>query len=59
MGKKMGRPVKPDGDKKSVVISLRLTVDELQAIDAAAKADGKKRSDWARITLTAAASALQ
>ena len=59
MGKKMGRPVKPKGERKSVVISLRLKADEIKDIDAAARADGKKRSVWMRKVLTAAARALQ
>ena len=59
MSKKMGRPVKQDADRKSSVISLRLKADELKAIDAAAEAAKRKRSDWIRKALTDAASAIQ
>jgi uncharacterized protein (DUF1778 family) len=55
----MGRPVKAKGEQKDSLITIRLSVDDKKAIDAAAKAAGKKRSDWARKTLRDAASALQ
>jgi uncharacterized protein (DUF1778 family) len=59
MSKKMGRPKKLLARKLNRFITLRVTADELKAIDAAAKADGKNRSDWARKILTRAASVIQ
>jgi len=55
----MGRPTKAKGEQKDSLITIRLSADDRRAIDAAAKAAGKKRSDWARNTLTTAASAIQ
>jgi len=59
MGKKMGRPSKAKSDRRDKLIPLRVTADELKAIDAAAKAAGKKRSAWARKALLTAAGVLQ
>jgi hypothetical protein len=49
---KMGRPSKSKHEQKKHLITLRLTADEVKTIDAAAKRDGKNRSEWARNALT-------
>jgi uncharacterized protein (DUF1778 family) len=59
MEKKMGRPIKAGTERRDKPIQVRLTADEVKAVDAAAKADGKKRSEWARKTLLAAANVIQ
>jgi hypothetical protein len=46
--KKLGRPVKAAKDKRSVVLRLRLTRKEFQALTAAAKKAGLKVSAYAR-----------
>jgi uncharacterized protein (DUF1778 family) len=55
---KIGRPTKAKGEQKDALITIRLSADERKAIDAAAKATGKKRSDWARNILTSAANVI-
>ena len=55
---KMGRPAKAKGEQKDCLITIRLSADDKAAIDAAAKAAGKKRSDWARNALTTAANVI-
>jgi len=55
MGKQMGRPPKPEADRRYVIVSLRLRAQELKQIDAAARAQGENRSDWIRRVLAAAA----
>jgi uncharacterized protein (DUF1778 family) len=55
----MGRPTKAKGEQKTFLITLRVNADDKKAIDAAAKATGKKRSEWARKTLTSAANVIQ
>jgi uncharacterized protein (DUF1778 family) len=56
---KKGRPSKPKSDRKKHLITLRVTADEIKAINAAAKRDGKNRSEWARKALNAAAHVIQ
>ena len=56
---RMGRPTKAKGEQKTFLITLRVNADDKKAIDAAAKATGKKRSEWARKTLTSAANVIQ
>jgi len=56
---KMGRPTKAKGEQKTFVISIRLSADDKKAIDAAAKAAGKKRSAWARKALLSAVNVLE
>ena len=52
MKKKMGAPVKPPEERKSVLMAIRFTEAEKAAIDSAA--DGKA-STWARDVLLRAA----
>jgi uncharacterized protein (DUF1778 family) len=59
MSKDMGRPKKPSAERKVVLITLRLTADEVKSIDAAAKRNGEKRSAWIRKALTAATVVIQ
>lgn len=47
------------GEKKTYLITVRLSADEKKTIDAAAKAAGATRSAWARKTLLSAATLLQ
>jgi hypothetical protein len=56
---KMGRPSKAKKERRSQLITLRLTTDEVKAIDKAATQAGEDRSEWARKTLLAAANVLQ
>lgn len=53
--KKRGRGRPGRGAEPSQVVALRLTVDELAAIDARASRDGKTRSEVIREALAAAA----
>jgi predicted HicB family RNase H-like nuclease len=43
-----GRPPLPTGNAKAVMLRVRLTPDEHQAIEAQAKANGKTVSAWIR-----------
>lgn len=52
----MGRPRLPKGEAKGKMLSLRLTADELHAVEGAAKRAGIKNvSEWARRALVAVA----
>ena len=46
--KRAGRPPLPKGSAKGVMLRVRLTPDELQKIESAAKASGKTVSAWIR-----------
>ena len=59
MAKKMGRLLVQENERRTEVITLRITADEKKAMGEAAARAGKKRSEWARNLLTQAASALQ
>ena len=48
-----GRPKLPKGNAKAVMLRVRITPGELQAIEAAAKASKQSVSDWIRSKLTA------
>jgi predicted DNA binding CopG/RHH family protein len=50
MKKKMGRPRLPQGEKKKV-FSLRLSPEELKAIESKASEAGQKVTEWARARL--------
>lgn len=51
--KKRGRGRPGRGAKPSQVVALRLTVDEINALDARAKSEGKTRSEIIREALAA------
>ncbi len=52
--RKAGRPPLPNGNAKTVMLRVRVTVDERAAIGAAAKANNQKSAEWIRGTLAAA-----
>jgi uncharacterized protein (DUF1778 family) len=52
--KKAGRPPLPKGDAKAGMLRVRVTSEELQAIERAAKAKKQTVSEWIRSTLNAA-----
>jgi hypothetical protein len=52
--KKAGRPPLPKGNAKAVMLRVRVTVDERNAIELAAKARNQKAAEWIRSTLNAA-----
>jgi len=47
--------MKTDPFLRAAQLGIRLTPKERQALDAAALKDGRKTSDWARVTLLRAA----
>jgi hypothetical protein len=51
----MGRKRLPDDVRKATYFRFRATADELEAIEGAARAAGKKASKWARDLLLKAA----
>lgn len=51
----MARPPKPEGERRSEVLRMRVTVAEKAAMEKAAAAKGADFSEWARVTLLAAA----
>jgi hypothetical protein len=55
--RKPGRPKLPKGNAKAAFLRVRLTLDELQAIEATAKASKQTISEWIRSKLTATAEA--
>lgn len=55
--KKVGRPTLPKGNAKGVMLRVRVTADDLNAIAAQAKASKQNVSEWIRGTLRAAANA--
>ena len=52
--KKVGRPPLPKGNAKAVMLRVRVTPDERQAIETAAKAKNQKAAEWIRSTLATA-----
>jgi predicted HicB family RNase H-like nuclease len=52
--RKAGRPPLPKGDAKVGTLRVRVTPDELRAIESAAKAKKQSTSEWIRSTLNAA-----
>jgi predicted HicB family RNase H-like nuclease len=53
--KKAGRPPLPKGAAKIGTLRIRVTPDELQAIEAKAKTSKQTVSEWIRSTLNATA----
>lgn len=51
--RKAGRPPLPKGDAKVGTLRVRVTPNELKAIEAAAEAKKQTVSEWIRSTLTA------
>ena len=49
--KKVGRPKLPKGEARGRIVPVRFTADDLKAMEAAAKASGKKLSEWIRNTV--------
>jgi hypothetical protein len=45
---KRGRPPLPKGDAKAIMLRVRITPDELTAIEAAAKESNQTVSEWVR-----------
>jgi predicted HicB family RNase H-like nuclease len=52
--KKAGRPPLPKGHAKAGFLRVRVTPDELKAIESVAKAKKQSVSEWIRSTLNAA-----
>ncbi len=52
--KKPGRPKLPKGESRAKFLRVRITPDEMRAIERAAAADGIKVSEWSRRILRAA-----
>lgn len=52
---KIGRPKLPKATRKARVLSVRLTIDERRAVEAAAKRDGTALPEWTRRAILAAA----
>jgi predicted HicB family RNase H-like nuclease len=52
--KKAGRPPLPKGHAKAGTLRVRVTPDELQSIESAAKTKKQSVSEWIRSTLSAA-----
>ena len=52
--RKAGRPPLPKGNAKAVMLRVRVTPDERQAIERAAKARNLKAAEWIRSTLATA-----
>ena len=52
--KKAGRPPLPKGHAKAGTLRVRVTPDELKAIEAAANGKKQSVSEWIRSTLNAA-----
>jgi hypothetical protein len=49
--KRVGRPTLPKGNAKVVMLRVRVTPDELKAVEARARSDGKTVSEWIRGTI--------
>jgi hypothetical protein len=45
---KAGRPPLPKGDAKAVMLRVRVTAEELKAVEALAKSQNKTVSEWIR-----------
>jgi uncharacterized protein (DUF1778 family) len=52
--RKAGRPPLPKGNAKNETLRVRVTPDELKAIEAAAKGKKQSASEWIRSTFNAA-----
>jgi Mobilization protein NikA len=52
--RKAGRPPLPKGHAKGEFLRIRVTPEELQAIESKSKATKQTMSDWIRSTLSAA-----
>jgi predicted HicB family RNase H-like nuclease len=52
--RKAGRPPMPKGDAKNETLRIRVTPNELQAIESAARGKKQSLSEWIRSTLNAA-----
>jgi len=52
--KKAGRPPLPKGHAKAEFLRIRVTPEELRAIESKSKATKQTMSDWIRSTLNAA-----
>lgn len=52
--KKVGRPMLPKGSAKAVMLRVRITPEELKAVEAAANAQGQRVSEWIRGLVTKA-----
>jgi uncharacterized protein (DUF1778 family) len=52
--RKAGRPPLPEGHAKNETLRVRVTPDELKAIESAAKGKKQSASEWIRSTLKAA-----
>jgi uncharacterized protein (DUF1778 family) len=50
---KPGRPKLAKGEAKAIMLRVRMTPDELKAIEAAAKAKSQTVSEWVRGTVNA------
>jgi hypothetical protein len=48
-----GRPRLPTGEVRTITFSIRVNLDELEAIKRAAEREGAPASDWAREVLLA------
>ena len=55
MEKQRGRPPLPEDERKGYMFRLRMTQEERELLDKAAKRDGTDTSAWARATLIAKA----
>ncbi len=53
--RKVGRPPLPKGHAKAQFLRVRVTPDEMKAIESKAKASKQTVSDWIRRTLNATA----
>jgi hypothetical protein len=51
---KAGRPPLPKGNAKEVMLRVRVTSEELKAVEALAKSKNKTVSEWIRGTLSEA-----
>jgi uncharacterized protein (DUF1778 family) len=52
--RKAGRPPLPKGEARAETLRIRVTPDELKAIELAAKGKNQSASEWIRSTLNAA-----
>jgi len=51
--RKVGRPKLPKGEAKVRIVPVRFTADDLNAMEAAAKASDKSLSEWIRSAIHA------
>lgn len=52
--KKVGRPKLPKGEAKGRIVPIRFRLEDLKAIETAAKAKNQTVSEWVRSTIHAA-----